>query len=98
MVTFKKNMYHPSFLIGAFSFVLLIVGVISRGYGFAAGNYLILSGIILGGIHWLWSIIDVFTNKELNSQSRMFWTILVMLIPPVGGMVYYLMLCKNVRL
>lgn len=91
-------MSHPSFIIGATSFLLLILGVVVKGNGFPIGNYVILSGIILGGIHWLWSSIDVFTNKSMNSESRMFWMILVMLIPPVGGMVYYMMRSKNIRL
>ncbi len=91
-------MSHPSFIIGATSFLLLILGVVFKGNGFRIGNYVILSGIILGGIHWLWSSIDVFTNKNMNSESRMFWMILVMLIPPVGGMVYYMMRSKNIRL
>jgi hypothetical protein len=98
MSPLKKNIFHPSFIIGAFSFFLLISGVVFRKYDFPIGDYVILSGLLLGAVHWLWSSIDVFTNKELNSQSRMFWMIMVLLIPPVGGMMYYLMQSKNVRL
>ena len=97
-MTIQKNMSHPSFIIGATSFLLLILGVVFKGNGFRIGNYVILSGIILGGIHWIWSSIDVFTNKNMNSESRMFWMILVMLIPPIGGMAYYMMRSKNIRL
>lgn len=98
MSPLKKNISHPSFLIGAFSFLLLISGVAFRKYDFPIGDYVILSGLMLGAVHWIWSTIDVLTNKELNPESRMFWMLLVLLIPPVGGMIYYTMLSKNVRL
>lgn len=92
-------MFHPSFIIGATSFLLLILGVVFKGgYNFDSGDYLILAGLVLGAVHWVWSSVDVFTNKELEPQSRMFWMILVLLIPPVGGMVYYMMKSKNVRM
>ena len=94
----RKDTFHPSFIIGAFSFLLLVSGVVFRKYDFPAGDYVILSGLIFGAVHWVWSSIDVFTNKDLDPPSRMFWMILVLLIPPVGGMVYYLMQSKNVRL
>lgn len=94
----KKDMKHPSFVIGAGSFVLFLLGIVLRGNGYIAGDKVILSAIILGAIHWVWSIIDVVTGYDLNPSSKSFWLILVMLIPPLGGMIYYMMKRKNVSM
>jgi hypothetical protein len=94
----KKNMKHPSFIIGATSFVIFLVGIILRGNGYVGGDKVILSAIILGAIHWAWSIVDVITGYDLNPNSRSFWLILVMLIPPLGGMIYYMMKRKNIAM
>jgi hypothetical protein len=94
----KKNMKHPSFIIGASSFVIFLFGIILRGNSYVAGDKVILSAIILGAIHWVWSITDVITGYDLNSNSKSFWLILVMLIPPLGGMIYYMMKRKNVSM
>lgn len=94
----KKNIRHPSFIIGATSFILFLLGIVLRGNGFVAGDKIVLSAIILGAIHWIWSIVDVITGYDLNPGSKSFWLILVMLIPPLGGMIYYLMKRKNVSM
>lgn len=94
----KKNMKHPSFIIGAVSFVVFLFGIVLRGNGYAYGGLVILSAIILGAIHWIWSIIDVITGYDLNPDSKSFWLILVMLIPPLGGMIFYMMKRKNVSM
>ena len=90
MITLNKTAIHPNFILGAFSFLLLLLGVVLRSDDFMIGDYLKLAGITCGAVHWIWSMIDVFTNHELNSKSRPFWTILVVLIPPLGGMFYYM--------
>lgn len=94
----KKNTKHPSFIIGAISFIVFLLGIVLRGSGYATGDWVILSAVVLGGIHWIWSIIDVITGYDLNPDSRIFWMILVILIPPVGGMLYYIMKRKNVSM
>jgi len=94
----KKNTRHPAFIIGAVSFLLLLFGVILRGDDYLIGNKLILSAVILGAIHWIWSVIDVIVGYDLNPASKSFWLILVMLIPPLGGMIYFMMRRKNVSM
>ena len=94
----KKNTRHPSFIIGAISFGLFLLGVILRGNGYVKGDMIILSAMILGAIHWIWSMIDVITGYDLNPGSNTFWLILVMLIPPLGVMIYYMMKRKNLSM
>lgn len=91
-------MHHPSFIIGAISFVLFLLGIVLRGNGYVDGDKIILSAIVLGAVHWIWSIIDVITGYDLNPDSKSFWLIIVMLIPPLGGMIYYMMKRKNVSI
>ena len=94
----KKNTRHPNFIIGLISFVVFLFGVVLRGNNYVSGDKVILSAIILGAIHWIWSMIDVISGYDLNPSSKSFWLILVMLIPPLGGMIYYLMKRKNVSM
>jgi hypothetical protein len=94
----KKNTRHPSFIIGLISFFLFLFGVLLRGNNFVFGDKIIFSAICLGAIHWVWSIIDVSTGYDLNPASRSFWLIMVMLVPPLGGMIYYMMKRKNVSM
>ena len=97
-MAFKKNIRHPSFIIGLSSFVIFLVGVILRGNGYVGGSTFILLSFELGGIHWIWSMTDVITGYDLKPDSKIFWLIMVMLIPPLGGMIYYAMKRKNVKM
>lgn len=94
----KKNMGHPAFILGAVSFVFFLFGVVLRGNDSIWGNKIILVAIILGALHWIWTVVEVLTGHDLNPKSKSFWLILVMLIPPLGGMIYYMMKRKNVTM
>lgn len=94
----KKNTRHPSFIIGLASFILLILGVGLKANSYSLGDIVIISAIALGAVHWIWSIIDVSKGYDLNADSRVFWLILVVLIPPIGGMIYYMMQRKNISI
>jgi hypothetical protein len=94
-----KNIRHPNFLLGLFSFILFLVGIGMRANGMQGGDYVIGTSVVLGGIHWIWSIIDVFKDYRVNSgsENQIIWIILVVIIPPIGGMLYYTM-SKTVRM
>ena len=94
----KKNTKHPGFIIGCISFVLFLLGIILRANNYVFGDKIILSAVVLGAIHWIWSMIDVISGYDLNPASKSFWLIIVMLIPPLGGMIYYMMKRKNVSM
>ncbi len=59
---------------------------------------LILVAFLLGGIHWIGSIVDVWTDPTLKNEdkSRYFWFALVIMIPPMAGVLYYMMRQKKV--
>lgn len=94
----EKNMKHPSFIIGAVSFIVFLMGIVFRANGYAAGDWILLSSVALGALHWIWTIVDVSTGYDLNPDSKIFWLILVLIVPPMGGMFYYMMKRKNMSM
>jgi hypothetical protein len=92
-----KQTLHPNFILGIFSLLLLFVGVGLYRSGSSAGFWVWVVAAGLGGIHWIWSIIDVFRQQGIRSQSRVLWGILVVAIPAVGSLLYYSM-SKTVRM
>ena len=95
--TVMRNTKHPNFILGIFTLILLFIGIGLKANGYRSGDYVLIGGIALGAIHWIWSITDVFRHQHTNSQSRVLWQILVIVIPPVGGLLYYAM-SKTVRM
>jgi hypothetical protein len=92
-----KQTTHPNFILGLISLVLLFVGIGMKFYGYRSGDGVLIAATVLGGIHWVWGIIDVFKHQNSLSQSRKFWIILVIVLPPIGGMFYY-MFSKTMRM
>ena len=84
-----KRTHHPNFILGLSSMLILLIGIVLRYNGFYAGNYIMMGAVAMGAIHWIWSIIDVLAHQSFKSQSKVFWIILVIVIPPVGGLLYY---------
>ena len=90
---------HPVFLIGGCSYLVFLIGVMAiRPQNNLTGSVLLGTGILLGAVHWVCSVMDVFKNEALTQESRVFWLILVLLVPPLGGMIYYLSRRKNIKM
>jgi len=93
-----KQTTHPNFILGIISLLLLIIGaILLQRPDNSISRYILTASVVLGGIHWIWAIVDVFRQQNLASQSRVLWGILVIAIPPVGGILYYAM-SKTVRM
>lgn len=84
-----KRTHHPNFILGLASMLILLIGIVLKYNAFAAGDYIMMGAVAMGAIHWVWSIIDVLAHQSVKSQSKVFWIILVIVIPPVGGLLYY---------
>lgn len=92
-----KPMTHLNFIIGLMTLILLFAGIGLKFYSYRSGDGVLIAATVLGTIHWIWSIKDVFTHQNPLSQSRIFWIIMVVALPPIGGMCYYLF-SKTVKL
>ncbi len=94
----ERNVKHPNFIVGLISYLLLLIGVVVNASGFVAGKFMIVLSVILGGIHWIGSVIDVYNDHYLKNEeaSRYLWMSLVIMIPPISGMLYYMMKRKKV--
>ncbi len=86
-----KNTKHPSFIIGVVSILLFIVGAAVKAYGYRFADYIVIFSVVLGGIHWIWSIIDVATRSDMKPFQKRFWLIAVVAAPAIGGMIFYIM-------
>lgn len=53
--------------------------------------YVYYTGLIAGGIFWIWNIIHVSGNDELKGYQKMFWLIIVISVPVMGGFLYLIM-------
>ncbi len=97
-MSLKKNVVHPNFIIGLVSYFLLLTGIIMNANRVEAGYTLIIVSVLLGGFHWIRSIIDVWNDRDLKSEEakQYFWLGLVIMIPPLAGMMYYMINQKKV--
>ena len=85
---------HPNFILGIISLLLLICGIALYSYRHSFADYIICAGLFFGIIHWIWGIIDVLKhhNSHVNKENRnIIWVIMVIALPPVGGILYYAM-------
>ena len=89
------NTRHPNFILAIVSVIVLIFAIGFRSTGnLSVADILLLSALLMGGVHWIWSIIDVAKTDTLEGSQKKFWLIGVICIP-LGGMLYYLMHSKR---
>lgn len=93
-----KNMLHPSFLLAVASIMLLFVGIIMKVNAVESGDIIMIIAAILGGIHWIWSILDVIKRDDLKPFQKRFWLIAVIAAPAMGGMIFYILHQKTGRI
>lgn len=87
-----KNMKHPSFILAVLSIIVLFLGIGLRVNGYQkTGDIVIIVSVVMGAIHWIWSIIDVNSRDDLKPQQKKFWRIAVIACPVLGAMLFYTM-------
>jgi hypothetical protein len=99
-MTMKRNIIHPNFIIGMISYVLLLAGVVLNANSLEASQTLMIVSVLLGGVHWFRSVIDVRSDPAFksNDAKQYFWFALIIMIPPLAGMMYYMIHDKKISL
>ena len=84
---------HPNLILGLVSFVIFILAIGLRANRHnEVGDILLIASFVMGGIHWVWAVVDVLKEYRTDKKSEnrnLIWVILVCAVPPVGGIVYY---------
>ena len=86
-----KNLKHPSFILGIISIIVLFIGIGLYANGYASAYYVIIASAVLGGIHWIWSIIDVAGRTDMKPFQKRFWLIAVVAVPVLGALLFYML-------
>lgn len=84
-----KNLRHPNFILAIISAVVLFLGIGFRATGYQAGDYILIAGTLLAGVHWIWAIVDIINRGDLRAYQKRFWLIVVIAVPVFGAMVFY---------
>ena len=89
----KQTIWHPNLILGLVSFFTLILSVGMRANRMnSVGDVLFGTTLLIGLIHWTWSIIDVLKHYRANQGTEdrtIIWVIFVIIVPPLGGLLYY---------
>lgn len=89
----KGAFKYPNLILGLVTFFTLILSVGFRANRMnGVGDILFITTLVLGFVHWIWSIIDVLKHYRSNKGTEdrtIIWVILVIIVPPVGGVLYY---------
>ena len=96
----KTNMIHPNFIIGLISYLGLLAGVVMYSNDLEIAKTVIVCSLILGVVHWLISVVSVLRDQLRKKYEGLwfFWFTTVFLVPPIGGMMYYMVNNKRVVL
>ncbi|HUQ97498.1 MAG TPA: hypothetical protein VM010_07525 [Chitinophagaceae bacterium] len=86
-----KNLKQPSFITFVNGAVLVFIGIGINSNGGASGSALLLSGLALMGIFWIWSIAKVVSAPDLKPYQKRFWMISVIAVQVLGGLVFHIM-------
>ncbi len=84
-----KNLRHPNFILAIISAIVLFLGIGTRANGYQAGDYILIAGTLLPGIHWIWAIVDVISRHDMRPYQKRFWLIADVAVPVFGAMVFY---------
>lgn len=84
-----KNLRHPNFILAIVSAIVLFLGIGFRANGYQAGDYILIAGTLLAGVHWIWAIVDVINRHDMRPYQKRFWLIIVIAVPVFGAMVFY---------
>ena len=87
----KRNTRHPNFFIGLIGYLAMFLGVVLHAHGYGIAVPLIIGSLVLAVVHWTRALVDVATDPALKGdESRYFWLGIIIMVPPMAGMIYYM--------
>lgn len=86
-----KNLSRTGFIIGIIGTILIFAGLSMMQKEMPAGEYIMYFGLIVAGIVWVWSVWDVIFAHDMKGFQKMFWLIITVSVPVMGGLLFYLM-------
>lgn len=86
-----RNYFRPAFILGIISHLVLLLGLGLKSFEYEYSNYIILLSFVLGGIFWIWSIVMVANDPNLQKHQKSFWAIIVVSVPMFGALIYQIM-------
>ena len=85
-----KNLTRPAFILAITGTALILAGLAAMPQ-YEFGPYIMYAGFLLAGIFWIWAIIDVANAHDLKYFQKMFWLIVTVSVPVMGGLLFYIM-------
>lgn len=98
-MTRERNLVHPNFILGLFSQLLFFGAGMLIGSNIEWGKILAIVAVMLAAVHWIWGMVDAWRDPGLKNKEvgNHFWFSLILLIPPLAGLMYYMILDKRIR-
>ncbi|MDQ3438778.1 MAG: PLD nuclease N-terminal domain-containing protein [Planctomycetota bacterium] len=63
-------------------------------WSFTFGGGALLCGFGLFGLallgFWIWTLVDAINNPKLDSNTRLIWVLVIVLVGPLGSLIYLL--------
>ncbi|AXY78382.1 hypothetical protein D3H65_32255 [Paraflavitalea soli] len=85
-----KNLSRPAFILAMIGTALILIGLVAMPH-YELGTYVMYAGFLLAGIFWIWAILDVISANDLKYYQKMFWLIVVVSVPVMGGLLFYIL-------
>lgn len=85
-----KSLHKTGLIIGLVGTAIIILGLMLMKEH-DVGRYILYSGLIVVGVVWVWSIWAVIVTEDLLFYQKMFWLIITISVPVMGGLLYSIM-------
>jgi len=77
--------------LGIVSFLVFFIGLALKSVEYKYSNYILFGSFLLGGIFWIWSIINLASTNNLKPYQKTFWLIIVIAVPLFGALMYQIL-------
>ncbi len=68
----------------------MIAGLISGAIGLVALLFSIALGLLVF-VFWVWMLVHAITNKGLTDGERVVWVLVVIFLPLLGSILYFIL-------